>query len=147
MALQDHLSADLKAAMLNRDSATVSVLRMVQAELKNAQIAAGKPLEETEAVQVVRKEIKKRLDTAATYRQAGQPDRAETEEKEAATLSVYLPAETDPTIVKAFLEEKAATLRPLEPKHRGELIRAAMEQFPGTLDGKKVADMVQALYQ
>lgn len=146
MTLPEQINADLKTAMLSKDSQAVSVLRMLNAEIKNAVIAAGTPLDEPQLVQLLRKEIKKRKETAAMYAGAGQAERANTEEAEATLLSKYLPPEVDSAIIETFLQQEAAKLGTLEPKHRGELIRAAMQQFSGQVDGKTVSDLVQKLF-
>lgn len=144
--LSDQLSADLKQAMLNRDATVVSVLRMLQAELKNAAIAKQAPLDEPETLGVIRKEVKKRKDAAEAYTSAGSADRAAAEEGEAAILSRYLPAAADEASVRAFLQEEVAKLGTLEPRHRGELIRSAMAQFAGALDGQTASRLVGELF-
>lgn len=143
--ISSHITADLKNAMLNRDTVAVSVLRMLQAELKNAQIAKMADLSEADEIGVVRKEIKKRIDAATAYRQAHNEERAVSEESEAHILEAYLPPAADPEAVRAFLREAAAGMT-LEPKHRGELIRKAMTQFDGSLDGQTAATLVNELF-
>jgi uncharacterized protein YqeY len=146
MNLQEQITADLKTAMLARESESVSVLRMLNAEIKNAAIASGQALDESQLVQLIRKEIKKRKETAAAYIQAGSTDRAASEESEAILLEKYLPPAVDSALVEAFLKQEASKLGTLEPKHRGELIRAAMQQFSGQVDGKVVSDLVSQLF-
>lgn len=143
MSLQEQITADLKTAMLAHESQTVSVLRMLNAEVKNAAIASGEALTDEQLVQLIRKEIKKRKETAATYLQAQQVERATAEEAEATLLSKYLPPAIDEALIEEFIKEKAASLGTLEPKHKGELIRATMQRFAGQVDGKVVSDLVQ----
>ncbi|HSI20267.1 MAG TPA: GatB/YqeY domain-containing protein [Verrucomicrobiae bacterium] len=144
--LSDQLSADLKQAMLNRDATTVSVLRMLQSELKNASIAKQGEVSDQDAIAIIRKEVKKRHEAATLYKQGNSTERAEAEEAEAAILSRYLPAAADEDTVRAFLKEKAAELGALEPRHKGELIKAAVAKFDGGVDGQTAARLVNELY-
>ena len=144
--LSERLAADLKQAMLDRDQETVSVLRMLRGELKNAEIAKTAELSETDEITIIRKEVKKRGDAAAQYRAVGNEERATLEEAESAVLQRYLPAAADEDAVRAFLKEFAPTLGTLEPRHRRNLIEAAMAKFEGTLDGQTAARLSGELF-
>jgi uncharacterized protein YqeY len=145
--ISEQLPADLKQAMLNRDSITVSVLRMLQSELKNASIAKmGEASTDDDAINVVRKEIKKRTEAAEAYHKAGNVERATAEEEESIILKAYLPAAADEEAVRVFLKEFSATLGTLEPRHRGDLIRAAKEKFGNALDGSTAARLAGELF-
>lgn len=144
--LSEQLTADLKSAMLNRDTTTVSVLRMLQSELKNAAIAKMADLSLDDEIAVVRKEVKKRTEAAEAYTKAGNADRAQAEEAEATILSAYLPAAADEQDVRAFMKGYAAGLGTLEPRHRGELIKAAREKFGNSLDGQTAAKLAGELF-
>jgi uncharacterized protein len=146
MALQESLSADLKAAMLNRDAKTVSVLRMLSAAIKQVEIDTRKELSDDERVAIVRKEVKKRDEAAATYSALNEVERASDETWEANVLKKYLPAAANPDEVRAFLQETARGLAPLEPRHKGELIRTAMQKFGSAVDGKTVSEIVNSLF-
>ncbi len=146
MALQETLTADLKTAMLSRDTQTVSVLRMLQSTLKYSQIEAGKALTDEEIVILIRKEVKKRNESAAAYKNAQQTERADAELAESEILKKYLPASIDPAIIRTFLESEAKAFGQLEPKHKGDLIKAAMQKFAGQTDGKTVSDIVNSLF-
>jgi len=66
MALQKRSDEDLIAAMRAKDSTRLGVLRMLKAALKNVAIdkaGAGGELEDSEAVAVVRKQVKQRQDS------------------------------------------------------------------------------------
>lgn len=149
--LVDQVSADLKQAMLNREPLKVSVLRMLQAELKNAAIPKVGETEKTglteaEEMTLVRKEVKKREEAAKQYESGGSADRAANEREEAEVLRGYLPAAVEDDSVRAFLKEEAAKLGTLEASHRGTLIRAAMAKFEGQIDGGQAARLVGELF-
>lgn len=144
MGVISQISSDLKTALLAREERTVTTLRLLQSELKNAQITKGEELTESEVTQVIRKEIKKRLDTASLYEGQAQIDRAQAERAEADILSAYLPPAADPAELRSFIETKLAELK-LEktPAAQGTLIKETMAKFAGQTDGQTVSALVR----
>ena len=145
MNLEEQLTADLKQAMLSQDSVAVSVLRLLRSELKNAEIAAGSSLSEDQSFQVIRKESKKRHDAAAAYRQAGNEERAASEEAEAKVIESYLPAQADPTEIEAFAAGIIAGLPEATARQRGTVIQQTLAKFGAAADSKVVAGIVSRL--
>ena len=140
MAILDTIVADLKEAMLSRQSEKTGVLRMVKAEIQNATIKAGQPLSDAEVITVLRKEVKKREETAALYRQNTQNERAEAELAEATILSAYLPASLDAAVLESFLKAEIVALgTPFESRHKGVLIKAAISKFGDQVDGRQIS--------
>src|SRR5690348_17232068 len=95
MTLQEGLDSDLKDAMRARDADKLGVLRMLKSALKNAAIEKGgaaATLEDAEATQVVRKQVKQRQDSIESFEKGGRPELAEKERAEIAILQQYLPA-------------------------------------------------------
>ena len=142
MSLHEQITADLKEAMLARKAEVVSTLRLLLSELKNQRIATGNELDDAGIVQLVRKEVKKRRESAEAYTKANRTDLAEQEMSEATLLEKYLPAAIDTTILEDFVKNEVAKYTPFELRHRGEVIRATMQQFSGQVDGKAVSDAV-----
>lgn len=147
MNLQERVISDLKEALLSRDNTKVSVLRMLKSEFKYAEIAQGKELDEQNTIQVIRRELKKRLDAAESYRTANQEGRAQQEENEAKILTAYLPAQADIKEVESYIRDVIKGLDNPGPKNRGEVIKSALSRFSGQTDGKTVSDIVNRLLQ
>ena len=61
--LTEKIRADLTESMKARDAERTSTLRMLQASLKNEQINLGHELTDEEAMIVIRKAVKQRLDS------------------------------------------------------------------------------------
>jgi uncharacterized protein len=94
MTIQEEIDADLKNAMRARDAERLSVLRMVKSALTNAAIekhGAVGGLADTEAVGVIRKQVKQRMDSIESFEKGGRPELAAKERKEIDFLAVYLP--------------------------------------------------------
>jgi uncharacterized protein YqeY len=145
MSLTETITADVKSAMLAHESTKVSVLRLLQSELKNALIKKSEPLTDEEIIQTIKKEVKKRQEAAELYTTQGYPDRATAEMNEVAILSTYLPAAADPAVVESFVKERLASAGEPTPALRGVLIKETMAHFGNQVDGRTVSEIVARL--
>ena len=141
MSLNEQIANNLKQAMLQGDSSTVSVLRMLKSEIKNAEIAKGEELSDSEIEKVICKEVKKRQDSIESFTAAGYLDRSASEKIEADLLNKYLPEQASYEEVENFIKEYIQSLA-TENKNRGEIIRATLSHFDGLTDGKTVSELV-----
>ncbi len=121
------------------DKARVGALRLVLSELQKA----AKEGDADEAA-VLRRERKRRLDSARQYRDGGRPELAEAEEAEAQLISSYLPAELSDADLDAIVADAIAATGASEPRDMGKAIGAAMQAAAGRADGKRVSERVKA---
>src|SRR5215210_227907 len=94
MTLQDRIDSELKDAMRAKDAQKLGVLRMLKSALKNVAIEKGGAsalLDDAEATQVIRKQVKQRQDSIESFDKGGRPELAAKEKEEMAILSSYLP--------------------------------------------------------
>ena len=138
MQLADRVKQDLTVAMKAGEKDRVSALRLVLSELqKDAKEGAG------DEVAVLRRERKRRHESAAAFREGGRPELAAAEEAEAQVIEAYLPAELSDdelrAIVAAAVEETGAA----SPKDMGQVMKAAMPRVAGRADGKRVSALAQ----
>jgi hypothetical protein len=144
MGLPDRIQKDLTEAMKAREELRLSVLRMVKAALHNRQVEKMRPLEDTDALQVLQMLIKQRKDSVEQFRGGGRHDLADKETREIAIIESYLPAgaceaEMDQAIAAAIAETGANS-----PKQMGAVMKAAKAKLEGkTVDGKVLSDRVR----
>ena len=95
MSLVAQIDADLKQAMLSREADKLSTLRMLKSAMKYCLIEKGADAvpTDTDVITVVRKEVKKREDSIASFAQANRTDLADKEKAELEFLRHYLPAQ------------------------------------------------------
>ena len=133
--------------MLGKDSVTLGALRSLKAALQNAQVAKGnaqEQLSETEAQNVVRKQIKQREDAIAMYEQAGRPELAEKEQAEIKALAAFLPAEMSEAEVLPILEAVIAELGATSKKDMGRVMKEMQARTAGAAPGKLLSRLVGA---
>ena len=144
---RDRLPTDLKDAMRAQAERRRDTLRMLNAALKNAQIAAMHPLSESEAEAVLVSQVKQRRDSIEAYRSAGREDLAAKEEEELVILSAYLPPAPSREALADAIREAVATSGASSVKDMGGVVRVVLERFAGRVDGKEVAAMVRSALQ
>src|SRR6185312_12197192 len=94
MSFQAQIDNDLKEAMKAKQAERLAVIRMLKSALKNLAIEKGGMdfvLDDTTALSVVRKEMKKRQDAIEGFEKGNRPDLAAKEKSEAEILAAYLP--------------------------------------------------------
>lgn len=141
--LKDRIETDYIAAVKARDAFAVSILRMLRAALKNAQIDAQQELDDAAVTDVVGKEVKKLRDGLDSFVQAKRDDLAENARKEIAIMERYLPAQLDDAALEALAREVVAGLGEVGPKDFGKVMGAVMGKAKGQADGGRVSAAVK----
>src|SRR4051794_22308646 len=104
MAIADTVKQDLVTAMKAGEKDRVGALRLVLSELQKAEKAG-----DGDELAVLRRERKRRLESATAFRDAGRAELARGEESEAELIGSYLPSELGDdelrAIVAAAVEE------------------------------------------
>jgi hypothetical protein len=125
------IQADLNAARKARDSALTLVLGTALSDLKNRQLELGRDATDDEAVDVLRKGIKRRRESAEMYASAGRDELAERERAEVQVLERYLPPQVSDeemrAAVRAAISDGAANV--------GAVMGKVMPQFKGRAEG------------
>lgn len=140
---RDRLSDDLKAAMRGHDVTARETIRLLNAALKYAQIAAMRQLTEAEAVSTLVAQINQRRDSIEQFRRGGREDLASKEEAEMAILAAYLPPAPTQQEVADAVQEAITELGASSPADMGRVIRAVLDRYPGHIDGKVLAPVVR----
>ncbi|HEY3602814.1 MAG TPA: GatB/YqeY domain-containing protein [Chthoniobacterales bacterium] len=146
MTLPERIDSDLKDAMRARDANKLGVLRMLKSALKNAAIEKGASaaiLEDAEATQVVRKQVKQRQDSIESFEKGGRPELAEKERAEIAVLQQYLPAAMSSEELSRLVRETIAELGATSKAQMGAIMKALGPKVAGRADGRSVSQEVE----
>lgn len=144
--LKDTLQADLKAAMLSGDKVRVSALNMLKGAILNQEIADGTRetgLTDDQAITVLSKEYKKRLDAAELYKQSGSQEKADSELFEADIIKAYLPKQLDDAEIEAIVDQVIDSFGDASMQDMGKIIGAVKAKAGATADGARVASLVK----
>ncbi len=146
MPLAQQIDADLKDAMRARDAAKLGVLRMLKSALKYAAIekaGAEGELDDAEATQVIRKQVKQRQDSIESFEKGGRAELAEKEKSELAILTTYLPAAMGAEELTRLVQEAIAETGATGRAQMGAVMKALSPKVAGRADGKTLSQEVQ----
>jgi uncharacterized protein YqeY len=146
--LREQFTAQLKEAMLAKDAARVSAIRMITSRLKDVDIAARPKgitqVPDEEVIAMLRTMVKSRRESVDLYRQGNRTDLVAKEEAEIAVIEAFLPAQMDEAAteeaVKAAIAEAGAT----GIKEMGKVIAVLKAKYGAVLDMGRVGPMVKA---
>jgi uncharacterized protein YqeY len=138
MNLTDRIKQDVATALKAGERERVGALRLVLSELqKAAKDGSGDELA------VLRRERKRRLESAVAFRDGGRPELAEGEEAEARVIEGYLPAELGDDELRAIVAAAVAETGASSPGDMGQVMKAAMARVEGRADGRRVSSLAQ----
>jgi uncharacterized protein YqeY len=138
MSIADSVKQDLTTAMKAGEKDKVGALRLLLSELQKA---AKDGNDDEQAI--LRRERKRRLESATAFREAGRVELAEGEEGEAAVIQAYLPAELGDDELRQIVAAAIAETGASSPKDMGGVMKAAMEKTGGRADGKRVSALAR----
>lgn len=137
-SILERIQDDTRAAMKAGERDRVGTLRMLASSLQqNEKEGDG------DAVAVLQRERKKRVEAAEAFESGGRAEQAEAERAEATLIDAYLPEQVSDdelgSIVAAAIESTGAA----DVKEMGKVIGIVMPQVKGRADGKRVSTMVR----
>jgi len=146
MTVPERIDADLKDAMRAKDAAKLGVLRMLKSALKYSAIdkaGAEGQLDDAEASQVIRKQVKQRQDSIEQFEKGGRPELAAKEKEELAILNTYLPQGLEADELNALVRETIAEVGATSKAQMGAVMKALQAKVAGRADGKTLSQEVQ----
>ena len=144
-SIRERLTGDLKQAMKAGDNARRSVIRMVMAALKNAEIAKRGTLEESEVLGVIAKEARQRQESIDAFKQGDRQDLVDKEEKEMAILQEYLPEQATHDEIVAAARTVIADVGAEGPRDKGKVMPVLIGRLKGKADGREINAVVTEL--
>lgn len=143
--LLDALLADVKVAMKSQNPDMLSALRMLNAQIKDATVNAGKEPTDEGVATIVAKAIKQRQDSVEQFKAAGRTDLADKEQKEIEWFRKYQPQQLGQAEIEALVKAIIAETGASGKKDLGKVMQALMPKVKGKSDGKLVNQIVQSL--
>ena len=146
MKLQERVDSDLKDAMRAKEATKLGVLRMLKSALKYAEIeksGTDADLSETEAVQVIRKQVKQRQDSIESFEKGGRAELVAKEKEELSILNSYLPQAMSADELSKIVRETIAEVGATSKAQMGVVMKAVQAKAAGRVDGKTLSQEVQ----
>lgn len=142
--LEEKILNDYKEAMKAKDAIRASTLSFLRSALANAMIEKrNKPLEDSEVITVIKKQIKQHQDSIEQFKKGNRQELVDKETQELKILESYLPKQLCADEIKKIIEEIVSAIGASSPKDMGRVMKEVMAKVAGTADGKLVSDMVK----
>ena len=147
--MRDRLMEDVKAAMKAGDRPRLSTLRLIQAAIKDRDIAnrgVGKDAaSDDEILQLLAKMVKQREESAKAFEDGGRAELAATERAEIAVIRDFMPKQMDQAETEAAIRAVVAETGAAGIKDIGKVMAALREHYAGQMDFGKASGTVKAL--
>jgi len=144
--LSERVDSELKTAMREKNAIKLGVLRMLKAALTNATIEKGgadSKLNDAEAAQVIRKQVKQRQDSIESFEKGGRAELAAKEKEELSILQSYLPQALSTDEISKVVQETITEVGASSKAQMGAVMKALQAKVAGRADGKTLSAEVQ----
>lgn len=148
MELRTKVSAALKQAMKDKDAKRLSTLRLINAAIKDKDIAARAEgnedgVGEADILAILGKMSKQRSESARAYEEGGRLDLADREREEITVIEEFLPRQlTDEEAAKA-IDAAVAEIGAESIRDMGKVMGVLKSRYTGQMDFGSVGPMVK----
>jgi len=148
MPLREDISTSVKDAMKSKDAVRLSTLRLVNAAIKDRDIAARAEdrcdgIEDSEIMALLSKMVKQRQESATTYEDNGRPELAERERDEIDVIRAFMPKPLSDdelnAVIDDYIKDSGATCL----KSMGKIMGRIKSDYAGRVDMGKAGAIVK----
>ena len=148
MELRERVSAALKQAMKDKAAERLSTLRLINAAIKDRDIAArgegnDEGVGDGEVLAILGKMVKQRQESARAYEEGSRLDLAERERAEIEVVEEFLPRQLSGDEVQAAVDAAIATTEASSIRDMGKVMGALKSEYTGQMDFGAVGPMVK----
>ena len=148
MELRSRINAAMKQAMKDKSTERLSTIRLINAAIKDRDIAArteGKEngVEDDTVLAILAKMIKQRQESAKTYEEAGRLDLSERELAEIKVIEEFLPRQLTDTEIKSAVSEAIIEVGASSIRDMGKVMGLLKSKYAGQMDFGAVGAQVK----
>lgn len=148
MELRAQINSALKDAMKNKEAGRLSTLRLINAAIKDKDIAArgngnDDGVSDTEVLGILGSMVKQRKESARAYEEGGRLDLAERELSEISVIEEFLPKQLDETEVEAAIAKAIDAVGATSIRDMGKVMGVLKGKYTGQMDFGAVGPMVK----
>jgi uncharacterized protein len=143
MSLIARIEGELAAARRERDTERRDALSLILSNLRSAEKELQRELNDQEELQVLQRERKKRVEAAEAFRDGGNEERAEAEERELAVIEEFMPEPLSEEELETIIDDAIAECGATSIRDLGRVMADVMPQVAGRADGSAVSQLVR----
>ena len=139
MELRSRINAAMKQAMKDKSTERLSTIRLINAAIKDRDIAArteGKEngVADDEVLAILAKMTKQRQESAKTYEEAGRLDLSERELSEIKVIEEFLPTQLSEDEINSAVESVIKEVGASSIRDMGKVMGALKSKYAGQMD-------------
>jgi uncharacterized protein YqeY len=143
MSLKQRLTDDMKAAMKGGDKHGLSVIRLINAAIKQKEVDERIELDDAAVIAVLDKMVKQRRDSVTQFEAASREDLAQIERDEIVVIERYIPAKMGEAEILAAIEAAIVETGATGPADMGKLMGPLKAKLAGQADMGQVSALVK----
>jgi uncharacterized protein len=145
MTITEQIQSQLRDAMKAGQRERLDALRLLYSALQRAEKdrPAGE-FSDQDALGVLRRERKQRVEAAEAYRTAGQEQRAAAEEADLPVIDAFLPVAMGDDELEALVEAAIAETGAATVKDMGRVMGLVTQRAQGRADGRAASALVRS---
>lgn len=149
-SLRESIMQQVKDAMKAGDKARLSALRLMQAAIKDRDIASrtdgrNEGVPDADLVDLFAKMVKQRRESADLYEKGGRPELADQERAEIAVIESFMPKQLSDDEARAAIETVVKELGAASIKDMGRVMGELKKRHAGQMDFAKAGAAIKAL--
>ncbi|TCB55875.1 GatB/YqeY domain-containing protein [Acinetobacter terrestris] len=142
--LKNQITDVLKATMRAKEMSTLTVIRGLQAAIKQIEIDERKELDDVQVLAVIEKQIKQRKDSIKAFEGANRQDLASKEQAELEILSQFLPAAMTEEQLDSIIAQTISAQEATSMKDMGKVMNSLRPLIAGRADPAQVSAKIKA---
>ncbi|MDF2141702.1 GatB/YqeY domain-containing protein [Paenirhodobacter sp. CAU 1674] len=148
MEMRERIATALKDAMKSKDQERLSTLRLINAAIKDREIAMrgagdGASVGDAEVLAIMGKMVKQRQESARAYEEGGRLELAEKELREVSVIEEFLPRQLSGDEVEAAVSAAIAKVGASSIRDMGRVMAELKGKYTGQMDFGAVGPMVK----
>lgn len=143
--LKERLMEDLKKSMKEKAILRKNVVQMIRASILQIEKDKQIELDDTQIMDIIVKESKKRKDALLDYEKSGREDLIQDIKEEIAIIAEYLPEQLSEEEIELQIKEIIKQQEATSMKNMGKVMKMAKEKLGATADGQTISKIVKKM--
>ena len=142
--LKSQITEVLKVTMRAKEMDKLTVIRSLQAAIKQIEVDERVELDDSRVLAVIEKQIKQRKESIKAFEGANRQDLASKEQAEVEILSQFLPAAMTEEELDSIIEQTIAAQEATSMKDMGKVMNSLRPIIAGRADPAQVSAKIKA---
>ncbi|MXW52962.1 MAG: GatB/YqeY domain-containing protein [Gammaproteobacteria bacterium] len=142
-SLQARIADATRTAMRERERRLVAALRLIKAELQQAEVEAREPLDDSQVLAILNRMIKQRRGSAEQYLQGNRKDLADQEDYEIEVIQRFTPKQLNDEELRVAIDSVCDELSAVDMKQMGQVMRKLASDLAGQAEMSRVGALVR----